>query len=79
MLSPVGIARRVGEVPSWWVTRFLVAHAFFQEEQPFVAFWPTRIIRPTEAVCAAMVTEMTCVSAKNLLRSAYQYGRLYRI
>lgn len=56
-----------------------MADNFCQEEPPFAAFCPTRLFRPTTAVWVIVGMEMVCISAKNLLRSAYQDRRLYHL
>lgn len=79
MMSRIRMGRCVAMVSPWWAEKFRVADNFSQEELPFAAFWPTQLFRPTIAVFPVMVTDMTCITAKNLLRFANQERRLYRL
>eukprot|EP00171_Calliarthron_tuberculosum_P010316 IDg10316t1 len=72
-------AVRIPFVPPWWAERFRVANRFFQEGCPFTAFWMSHLFRPSIVDWAIMSTEMMVISAKNLLRSAYQKQRLYQM
>lgn len=72
MISPTGIAHSCRKVPLWWEAKFQVSDKFSQEEPPFAPFCNSRLFRPKTEVWVKMVTEMVCISAKNLPRSAYQ-------
>lgn len=79
ILGREAIADRVPAIPRWWAKRFRVADHLFQDGCPFAAFWPSRLFRPSMVDWAVMVSEMTLLSAKDLLRSTYQERKLYRM